>query len=171
MSNPYRKTRQGYYIASFHSGGEFSFDAVDLPLVLQHTWHYGKRGYPATHSHGKTVVLHRLMFPNADGELDHINGDKLDNRRSNLRIVTHQQNAYNQRRRRTNTSGYIGVSHTRELGSYEAYIHHQGRKYHLGIYNDPISAATARDGVARILFGDYARLNFKRRSCRKHGSG
>ena len=79
MSNPYRMTDQGYGVASFKSGGAFLFDEIDLPLIERHTWHLGKRGYPATHYHGRTVVFHRLLFPDADGEVDHINGDKMDN--------------------------------------------------------------------------------------------
>ena len=95
-------------------------------------------------------MLHRLLFPEAaEYEIDHINGDKLDNRRQNLRLCTHQQNAFNQKRRRTNTSG-----------CYEAYIHHHGRKHHLGLFPDALLAARMRDCVARLLFGEYARLNF-----------
>ena len=124
MANPIHKTKRGYYVASFASGGEFLFDEIDLPLIRAHTWHLGKRGYPATHIGGRTVVLHRLLFPDAqEYEIDHINGDKLDNRRRNLRLCTHQQNAFNQKRRRTNTSGYIGVSYARGRGCFEAYIH------------------------------------------------
>ena len=100
MSNPYRISRQGYGVASFAGGGEFLFDLADLPLIQRHTWHQGKRGYPATHTLRGTVVLHRLLFPDMDGyEIDHINGDKLDNRRANLRACTHQQNGFNQKRR------------------------------------------------------------------------
>ena len=98
MGNRYKKTDQGYCVAYFQSGGAFLFDELDLPLIQEHTWHHGKRGYPATHYKGKTVVFHKLLYPDIQGEIDHINGDKLDNRRSNLRIVTHQQNAFNQKR-------------------------------------------------------------------------
>ena len=171
MRNLYRIPRDGHGIASFAGGGEFLFDLADLPLIEHHTWHLGKRGYPATHIRGKTVVLHRLLFPEADGmEIDHINGDKLDNRRANLRPCTHQQNGFNQKRRHTNTSGYIGVSFLRRLGCYEAYIHFHGTKHHLGLYTDPIAAARVRDCVAKLLFGEYARLNFPRKAGRKHGA-
>ena len=118
LANPIHKTKHGYYVASFASGGDFLFDEIDLPLIRAHTWHLGKRGYPATHIGGRTVVLHRLLFPDVqEYEIDHINGDKLDNRRRNLRLCTHQQNAFNQKRRRTNTSGYIGVSYARGRGA------------------------------------------------------
>lgn len=164
MSNPYHMTKHGYGVASFRNGsGDFLFDEEDLPLIRKHTWHQGMRGYPATHIGGKTVVLHKLLFPDSAGyEIDHINGNKLDNRRSNLRVCTHQQNSYNQRRRCTNTSGYIGVSYVAGEGCYQSYIHHHGHKYHLGYFRDAESAARTRDCVAKLLFGEYARLNFTR---------
>ena len=161
MGNPIHKTKYGYYVGSFANGGDFLFDEIDLPMIRGHTWHHGKRGYPATHVNGKTVVMHRLLFPEAhDCEVDHINGDKLDNRRTNLRLCSHQQNAFNQKRRSTNTSGYIGVSYARGRGCFEAYIHHHGCKHHLGFFPDAMLAARTRDCVARLLFGEYARLNF-----------
>ena len=103
-----------------------------------------------------------MLYPGIKDEIDHINGDKLDNRRRNLRLCTHQQNAFNQKRRRTNTSGYIGVSYARGRGCFEAYIHHHGRKHHLGVFPDALLAARTRDCVARLLFGEYARLNFQK---------
>jgi hypothetical protein len=103
MGNKYKLTDQGG-VAFFQNGGAFLFDELDLPLIQEHTWHHGKRGYPATHFKGKTVVFHKLLYPDIQGEIDHINGDKLDNRRSNLRIVTHQQNAFNQKSRRKSLS-------------------------------------------------------------------
>ena len=134
MGNKYKLTDQGG-VAFFQNGGAFLFDELDLPLIQEHTWHHGKRGYPATHHKGKTVVFHKLLYPHIQGEIDHINGDKLDNRRSNLRIVTHQQNAFNQKRRCTNTSGFIGVSGVKDSDCFEAYIHIHGRKHHLGIFD------------------------------------
>lgn len=162
MGNSYYLTAEGYGVARFANGGAFIFDAADLTLIERHTWHLGKRGYPATHYHGRTVVFHRFLFPDAEGEIDHINGDKMDNRRCNLRICTHQQNAFNQKRRRTNTSGYIGVSPVRDALYYEAYIHLHGRKHHIGTFQNVKQAARTRDAVARLIFGEYARLNYPR---------
>ncbi len=160
MGNSIRKA-DGHCVAAFANGREFRFDEADLPLIESHTWHLGKRGYPATHVHGKTVVLHRLLFPDAHGlEVDHISGDKLDNRRCNLRLCTHQQNAFNQKRRYTNASGYTGVSPLRNRSGFEAYIHLHGCKHHLGTFATARQAARVRDCVARLLFQEYARLNF-----------
>jgi len=110
-----------------------------------------------------------MLYPGIQGEIDHINGDKLDNRRSNMRIVTHQQNAFNQKRRCTNTSGYIGVSGVKDSDSYEAYIHIHGRKHHLGVFNNARNAARTRDCVAKLIFGEYARLNFQKAGKRGRG--
>ena len=171
MGNSITLSENGYGVASFAKGGAFLFEIADLPLIQRHTWHLGKRGYPATHVRGKTVVLHRLLFPEADGmEIDHINGDKLDNRHANLRACTHQQNGFNAKRRHTNTSGYIGVSFLGRLNCYEAYIHFSGTKHHLGLYADPAVAARVRDCVARLLFGEFARLNFPRKAGRRRGA-
>ena len=160
MGNKYKMTDQGYGVAYFQNGGAFLFDELDLPMIQDHTWHHGKRGYPATHHRGKTVVFHKMLYPGIKDEIDHINGDKLDNRRSNLRIVTHQQNAFNQKRRITNTSGYIGVSGVKDSDNYEAYIHLHGHKHHLGVFDSARNAARTRDCVAKLVFGEYARLNF-----------
>jgi len=169
VNNKYKMTDQGHGVVYFADGSAFLFDEIDLPLIQAHSWHKGKRGYPATHVRGKTVVLHRLLFPDAAGyEVDHINGDKMDNRRINLRLCTHQQNAFNQKRRCTNTSGYIGVSQVRDSSFYEAYIHHHGKKHHLGTFPDAPLAARTRDCVAKLLFGEYARLNYPRKRGRRH---
>ena len=104
-----------------------------------------------------SVNMHSVIL--GAPRVDHINGDGLDNRRVNLRPVTHGQNIYNQRRRSTNTSGYKGVSH-RSSGRWQAYIQAQGRRYHLGTFHDPADAARAYDTAATKLHGQYARLNF-----------
>ena len=67
MGNSITITENGYGVASFAKGGAFLFDIADLPLIQRHTWHLGKRGYPATHIRCRTVVLHRLLFSEAGG--------------------------------------------------------------------------------------------------------
>ena len=146
MGNKYKLTDQGG-VAFFQNGGAFLFDELDLPLIQEHTWHHGKRGYPATHHKGKAVVFHKLLYPNIQGEIDHINGDKLDNRRSNLRIVTHQQNAFNQKRRITNTFGrYVDPAILKELlvqgGAAEEGQRGQGFRMLRGLYPYPRAQAS-----------------------------
>ena len=92
-------------------------------------------------------------------EVDHINGDLLDNRRCNLRICTHGENMRNRRLQRNNTSGYRGVHYFKRDGRYVAYIYLNGRKIHIGSYKTDIDAAMAYNAHARDLHGEFARLN------------
>ena len=69
---------------------------------------------------------------------------------------------FNQRLRSNNTSGYIGVSLMKNVGQYEAYLHFNGKKIYLGLHDDPVDAAIARDRAAKKYFGEYASLNFKK---------
>ena len=103
-------------------------------------------------------------------EGDHINGDTRDNRRKNLRAATYSQNNWNSKIPKTNTSGYKGVSWREGVNKYIARIGINNKTYHIGSFCDPIEAARAYDDAARILFGEYAALNFPRegeQGCRR----
>jgi hypothetical protein len=93
-------------------------------------------------------------------EVDHINGDKLDNRRANLRVATKTQQRQNQRVTRRNTSGFKGVSRISSTGRWRARIKVSGRQMPCGVYATAESAALAYDAAAREYFGEFARLNF-----------
>lgn len=95
--------------------------------------------------------------------VDHINGDGLDNRRSNLRPASNSQNSMNRKvTAADNTSGFKGVCrHRRVRGDgWVAAITCDGTSRHLGVFEDPELAARAYDAAARELFGEFARLNF-----------
>jgi hypothetical protein len=110
---------------------------------------------------GKTAYMHRLiMRPPVGMVVDHINGNAMDNRRSNLRVCHGGQNARNRRVGVNNTTGYKGVTWTKSHNLYMAKIGHmRGRKF-LGYYKCPLLAANAYDDAAIELHGEYARLNF-----------
>ena len=168
MRNSYRFSDDGKScIIFFLDGSSFIIDSSDFPAVSEHTWWKSKRGYPVmktsrrSEEGQKTVTLHRfLMQPPPSCDVDHISGDKMDNRRCNLRICSHQQNMYNQKMRNTNTSGYYGVSLLKSVGRYEAYIHNCGKKIYLGLFSSAEEAACARDKAAYRLYGRFAKLNF-----------
>jgi hypothetical protein len=93
------------------------------------------------------------------GDLDHINGDRADNRRSNLRLADRTQNNANARRRSDNTSGHKGVSRHGQCNRWQARIRVRGRTIYLGLHKTQEAAAAAYDAAAREHFGEYARLS------------
>lgn len=112
-------------------------------------------------SHGFNVGAVRLhTFLTGWSLVDHINGDGLDNRRSNLRPATQSQNNANAARSRANTSGFKGVSLYRRTGRWRAYLGTRPREVHLGYFATPEEAARAYDAAALQTWGEYARLNF-----------
>lgn len=127
-------------------------------LTSNWKWHFSS-GYAQTNFRlddgGRiTMKLHRLLISvPAGSELDHINGDGLDNRRVNLRLCTHQENMRN-RPKNKNKAGYKGVykNHAR----WQAAIKHNGKKIYLGNFSKPEEAAKAYDLKAKELFGEFA---------------
>lgn len=111
----------------------------------------------------KRVSMHRLIL-NADSDsvIDHINGNGLDNRRSNLRIATRQQNSFNQRGTSTK-SPYKGTFFEKSSGLWRASICVNGKKISGGRHQSIIDAAKAYDALAVKHHGEFARLNFAAR--------
>jgi len=108
------------------------------------------------------VSMHRqIMNPPEGMVVDHINNNGLDNRKANLRIVTHRQNCLNSRPKIKNTtSRYKGVCWEKESKKWRALITHKGRRISIGRFKNEIDAAFAYDKVAKELNGQYAWLNF-----------
>ncbi len=90
-------------------------------------------------------------------QIDHINRIRSDNRWSNLRAATPQQNTANSFRV-DNTSGKKGVTWNKQAGKRQAQICVNGKNYHLGRYNDIEDAAVAYSNIAKILHGEFAHL-------------
>lgn len=127
----------------------------DLDL-LKHNWSISN-GYYRGYYKGKTENLHKVIQLRVgfEGFCDHINGNKLDNRRENLRPATKAQNAYNQSKNKSNNSGFKGV-HWEELrGKWRARIKIEGRNKHLGYFDTKEEAAAAYKAVATLLHGEY----------------
>ena len=111
------------------------------------------------------VSMHRLILAATRNlQVDHINHDGLDNRRSNLRLCTHKENDRNRRLQRNNTSGFKGVSMVLKTGKWEAKVRYRdetGRVFNIvaGYFHDKRQAALAYNRKALEIFGKFAYLN------------
>lgn len=134
-------------------------DDGDFAIASQYTWS-DSEGYAKTRINGKTVALHRLiMNPPAGMVVDHINGDTLDNRRTNLRICAIRGNAQNRRKQRGTKSKYKGVGWFKPTQQWTASITANGKSYALGYYDTQEEAGAAYNYAAHQLHGEFARLN------------
>jgi len=111
-----------------------------------------------------TIYLHRYVFslsnPSCDSRIiDHINGNPLDNRLSNLRAASQSQNMCNRPAPKSNKSGYKGVSFHKQSGKWRATIKQNCRQFSLGLYDRKEDAANAYNQAAKIIHGDFAFLN------------
>lgn len=141
-------------------------DRADYELVACRPWYRlrnANNAYALTGSRhtGTRAALHRFLLDAPEGlEVDHIDGDGLNNSRSNLRLATRTQNSANRGKNRNNRSGFKGVTFYKRTGKWMAQIGVDGKNVHLGYYGTPEEAAEAYDKAALAAWGPYARLNF-----------
>lgn len=131
-------------------------DEEDYFGLSKYIWHLNSGGYVLNN---KAERMHRLITKCPRGkEVDHINKNKLDNRKENLRICSRSENNSNRNVFCNNKSGYKGVDLW--YGKYRAQIKKDGKKTHLGLFSAAEDAARAYDKKAKELFGKFASLNF-----------
>lgn len=139
-------------------------DDADFEWLNQWSWHArGKRNvYVVRKGYGKYLLMHRELVGVPPGFiLDHINGNTLDNRRSNLRVCTNQQNLMNAKLAVTNTSGFKGVCWHKGRKKWKAQINvDKNTRAHIGLFDDKHHAALAYDLWAKDIYGEFARTNF-----------
>lgn len=141
-------------------GHQTQIDEADYPLVEGLTLYRGSNGYAyfSEWRDGKShpQTLHgRLMAPPAGSHVDHINGDKLDNRRENLRIVTPQRNQVNRKQRnRNNTSGVRGVRRHGQCDRWVAQITVNRKNIYLGLFGRFEDAVEARRAAELEHYGE-----------------
>lgn len=145
-------------VIKLNNGWATQVDEGTYLALSSYTWTYA-HGYASGTIGGNRVYLHRLiMNPKANEVVDHINGDKLDNRRENLRICSPAQNVANQRPKDKYKGVYEFKKH--RLNRFEAHITKDRKKVYLGLFPTAEKAARAYDKKAKELFGDFANLNF-----------
>ena len=156
------RTKNKYYIfdnvsVGLTSRGDFyKIDTEDLERCKQHTWVKDNRGYFVSRINHKTVTLHRFLLNLTDGtnHVDHINGKKEDNTKSNLRTCTSNQNTKNLKRKSNNTSGYPGVD--KYNGKWRARITVNRKDITIGVYKTFNEALVARQDAEIKYFGKFA---------------
>ena len=146
-------------------------DDDDYELVSRHKWHatrkaggdiyYAARCVRIGKYKQTKIRMHRFIVNAQDGvQVDHENGDGLDNRRSNLRITTNQQNQHN--RSANKGKKFKGVIVDKR--SYRARIYLHGEAFYMGPFASEDAAAKAYDAMAVEMFGPFARTNFPQAS-------
>ena len=135
-------------------------DAADYELVRSHRWsvHVKRNTYYAeTRIGGDKVRLHQLLSPPV--EVDHIDGNGLNNRRTNLRPATDTQNSANRKKTTGKTSTFKGVNWQNHAQKWRAEIRVGGKNFHLGYFLNEEDAAKAYNVAATEHFGEFAKLN------------
>lgn len=137
-------------------------DPTDRDTVLAYRWYVGSNGY-ARHDRKdeggavRAILMHRLLLSPSPGlEVDHINGDRLDNRRANLRVVTHAQNMQNRspnghKRTRQPHSGYRGVLWIPAKKKWRVRVVVNGKRHSGGYFHDAEEAGRVAAQMVRDL--------------------
>jgi hypothetical protein len=122
---------------------------------------HGKSGYWQVGVDGKRMQAHRVIFAIHHGflpeQIDHINGDKADNKIENLRAATNAQNHWNTGLRSTNTSGVKGVHWHKSSGKWAAVCRAEGRYHNIGLFDDIADAARSVESFRLAHHGAFAR--------------
>ncbi len=143
------------------TNGVVIVDDDDYEWLKKHSWTMSKDGYVklVIRAGISAMRMHRAIMKAKNGEIvDHINGNPSDNRKSNLRICTNQQNQFNRGKNKNNLTGYKGVSFAN--GKFLSNATLNGKVTYLGSFDNAVDAAKAYDEFAKKHHGEFARLNF-----------
>ena len=147
------KIFENYVIFYTHNGEEFYTDIEDVELVKQYTWCIND-GYVINRD---GILLHRLLMDAPlDKDVDHINHNKLDNRKCNLRIAFDYENLWNQKISKNNTSGITGVYFEKNTKKWIAKICVNRKQIFLGRFNVFEEAAKARKQAEEKYYGEFS---------------
>lgn len=147
------------YISGYDiNNNEFMISTEDLLKVKQYYWGKNSRGYFHSTINGKHIMLHRFLFnlSHSNINVDHINHNKSDNRRDNLRICNAAQNLCNSKLNKRNKSGTKGVCFDKRANKWEAYGVLYGKKHHLGRFLDKEEAIKNRKEWEIVYQKDFA---------------
>ena len=157
-------------IINLSNGMSCLIDAEDFARLSRICWTANvlrtSSGREHVHAYGwvkerkRSVLMHRLIMDAPRGvEVDHINGDSLDNRKSNLRFANRSQNSANRKVVKA-ASGYKGVFRATNGKPFIVKVWVGGIDHYIGRFACPVEAARAYDAAAVRHFGSFAALNF-----------
>lgn len=140
-------------------------DDEDYVRLAKYKWHLFSRGYAARgiweNGKVKAIYMHREILNVESGFVtDHINGDRLDNRKENLRICSRAENNRNQKKDIRSKFEYKGIKTENKGRTYLARISVNNKQIYLGSFPTQLQAAKAYDQAAIKYYGEFARLNF-----------
>lgn len=144
--------------------GKALIDKEDIELVKPYKWGFdGCYARTTIPKNGKSTILylHRLLMNIPIGVVDHINGNKLDNRRCNLRVCTTADNVHNRTDKATTRSGIHGISWVERISKWHVRICINYKQKHIGYYANIEDAIEARKRAEKEYFGKYSHLNRK----------
>lgn len=158
-----------YYIDEFNTvhvklqnNKEMLCDLEDWEKAKNIRWYENNTGYARGRYNGKTVLFHNFIFNiQDDKEVDHIYGNRLDNRKSMLRILTRQENNLNKGMYINNKSGVTGVRWNKQTKKWHAYIQYKKKYINLGYYENFEEAVLARKNAELEYFNIYNRRNLQ----------
>ncbi len=138
-------------------------DDEDFDYINQWKWCLSTRGYAERsfklNGKSRIIKMHRLIM-NFPKEIDHIDNNRLNNQKNNLRIVSRSQNRTNSGLRSDNVSGKKGVSLSKPSGKYVAQVQFNKGRAYLGSFENIHHAALAYDLWAKDIYGEFAKTNF-----------
>jgi hypothetical protein len=152
----------GYLLMKTSCGYEYYIDKCDYETIESYTWHKHKDGYLRTRydvidGKNKYILLHNLILGRFDAsfdDVDHINRLPYDNRRENLRVVSHSENMKNISKKSNSKHEIMGISYSKNEKKWKAYITYNEEKMNLGTYAKKEDAIIARLSKEYELYGD-----------------
>ena len=147
-----------YGVGYDERGLSFYFDKKDYPKIKDYYWCVIKRSHEVICSTNNIPnrKLHRYLMGDPQGmEVDHINHNRADCRKENMRVCTHQQNEYNVPKQRNNSTGHKGVTYHKSYGKYMARISVDHKRITLGFFDTAVEAYNAYVNASQKYHGTY----------------